>query len=74
MNNVIKTTTAMNFSKEAYSLVKKGGKYGCIALGIWALHDLCEKAMDKGYAFNVDLCQEGKVNFNFTPPVSTVES
>lgn len=53
MNNVIKTTTAMNFSKEAYSLVKKGGKYGCIALGIWALHDLCEKAMDKGYAFNV---------------------
>ena len=64
----------MNFSKEAYSLVKKGGKYGCIALGIWALHDLCEKAMDKGYAFNVDLSQEGKVNFNFTPPVSTVES
>lgn len=74
MNNVIQTTTAMNFSKEAYSLVKKGGKYGCIALGIWALHDLCEKAMDKGYAFNVDLSQEGKVNFNFTPPVSTVES
>ena len=26
MNNVIKTTTAMNFSKEAYGLVKKGGR------------------------------------------------
>lgn len=74
MNNVIKTATAMNFSKEAYGLVKKGGKYGCIALGIWALYDLCVKAMDKGYAFNVDLSQEEKVSFNFAPPDSKVEA
>ena len=67
MNNLIKTTAAMNISKEAYSLFKKGGKYGCIALGIWALYDLCVKGMDKGYAFNVGLDQEGKVTFNFTP-------
>ena len=74
MNNIIKTTTAAGISKEVYGLVKKGGKYGCIALGICVLYDLCVKAMDQHYAFNVSLDQEGKVSFKFSPPVTTVES
>ena len=74
MNNIIKTTAAMGISKEVYDLVKKGGKYGCVALAIYALYDLCVKAMDQHYAFNVSLDQEGKVSFKFSPPVTTVES
>lgn len=74
MNNIIKTNTTMDISKEVYDLVKNGGKYGCMAFAIYVLYDLCVKAMGQQYAFNVSLEQEGKVSFKFSPPVTVVES
>lgn len=73
MSNIMAAKTGFIRSKEALSLIKNGGKYGCIALGIYVLHDLCARAMEKDYTFNVDFDPEGKVHFNFTPSTVTVE-
>ena len=74
MNNIMTAKTGFIRSKETMSLIKNGGKYGCIALGIYALYDLCVRAMEKGYAFNVNVDLEGKkVHFNCTPSTVTVE-
>ena len=74
MNNIMTNKTGFIMNKEAMALLKNGGKYGCVALGIYALYDLCVRAMEKGYAFNVNFDPEdGKVDFNFTPPTVTAE-
>lgn len=73
MNNIMTAKTGFIRSKEAMSFIKNGGKYGCIALGIYGLYDLCVRAMEKDYAFNVDVDLEGKVHFNFKPSTVTVE-
>ena len=69
MNNIMVTKTNFIMSKEFMSLIKNGGKYGCIMFGIYALHDLFIGAMEKGYAFNATFNSEGKVGFNFTPSI-----
>lgn len=73
MNNIMASKTNFIISNEAISLIKNGGKYGCIALGMYALYDLCVKAMEKGYAFKVNFNSEGKVHFSFTPNTVTEE-
>lgn len=67
MNNIMTTNTDLFIRKEAINLFKDGGKYACIALGIYVVYDLCVKGMEKGYAFNVDFDPEGKVDIKFTP-------
>lgn len=68
MNNIMTTNTSFAISEEAMSFLENGGKYVCIVFGICTLYNLCVGAMEKGYAFNVNLDPEGKVGFNFTPP------
>lgn len=72
MSNIMAAKAGFNMSKEVESPIKNGGKYGCVALGIVALYDLCVKAIEKGYAFNINFDPEGKVSINFTPLKSTV--
>lgn len=66
-NSLMKAKTGLIISKEGMNSIKKGGRYGCIALGIYALHDLCIRAMEKDYAFNCNLDPKGSISFNFTP-------
>lgn len=72
MSNIMTSKIGFRMNKETLSLIKNGGKYGCVALGIVALYDLCVRAMEKGYAFNINFDPEGKVGINFTPSKSTV--
>ena len=71
MSNIMASNIGFRMSKEMVSLIKNGGKYGCVALGIITLYDLCVRAMEKGYAFNINFDPEGKVGINFTPSKST---
>lgn len=68
MNSITTVKNELALSKETVNLIIKGGKYGCFALGIYALYDLCVKAMENGYAFNINYDSEGKISIQFTPP------
>ena len=72
MSNIMTSKIGFRMNKETLSLIKNGGKYGCVALGIVALYDLCVRAMEKRYAFSINFDPEGKVGINFTPSKSTV--
>lgn len=48
MSNIMTSKIGFRMNKETLSLIKNGGKYGCVALGIVALYDLCVRAMEKG--------------------------
>ena len=71
MSNIMTSKIGFRMNKETLSLIKNGGKYGCVALGIVALYDLCVRAMEKGYAFSINFDPEGKVGINFTQSKST---
>ena len=73
MNNIMRAKTGVIMNKDVMSFIKNGGKYGCIILGIYALHDLCVRAMEKGYTFDVNIDPNGKVNFNFKTSTVTIK-
>lgn len=67
-NNIMTIKPGFMTGKMNKEAMKNGGKYGCAVLGLYLLHDLCVRAMDKNFAFKVSLDPKGKIDFSVTPP------
>lgn len=52
------------------SFVTENSKYACIVLAIWAIHDLCVRAMDKNFSTDVTI-SEDNIKLSFNPSIST---
>ena len=69
MSSIMPIKKGLTVTKDMAEGLLSNGKYGCIIVALGFIYNLCENAMEKGYAFNVS-CSEGKIDFNFTPPVT----
>ncbi|MBR4026213.1 MAG: hypothetical protein IKJ01_01475 [Lachnospiraceae bacterium] len=70
MNNIV---NGFRMNQEMINFIKDCEICGCIALGIYAVHDLCVRAIEKGYAFNIKFDTKGMIDFSVTPSTVTVE-
>lgn len=63
MNNI-------TVGEQLVSFVTKNGKYGCCVLAILAAHDLCVKAMDKGFGCDVTVTKD-RLKLSIVPSIAT---
>jgi len=66
MNTIMSNNTTVG--KQLVSFATKNGKYGCYIFAIWAIHDLCEKALDKGFGCDVTFAKDS-IKFSITPSI-----
>lgn len=60
MNNIMTNCETGRINKQLETYTIENCKYVCVALGIWALHDIIIKALEKGNTLHFEVnCQKG---------------
>ena len=73
MKNQIKNYSTDVALKTMEQMISKNGKWVCIAYGIWAAHDLIDKAIKAGVPAHLKYDKKGSVEFSVNDNTFVVE-